>query len=80
MKTTNEGLLVMGDGSVIGSGIKVPIDSEKIVITPDGRVMSYDQKHLQGYEVGRIPLVKFNNYEGLEQGDYNKVYEIRRNL
>jgi len=74
MKTTNEGLLVMGDGSVIGSGIKVPLDSTKIVIKPDGVVMSYDPKHLEGYEIGRIPLVKFKNYEGLEQGDFNKVY------
>ena len=26
-------------------------------------------------EIGRIPLVKFNNYEGLELGDFGKVYE-----
>lgn len=75
MQTTNEGLLVMPDGSVIGAGIKIPIDSKKIVITPEGVVRSYDEKHKEGYEIGRIPLVKFNNYEGLEQGDYNKVYE-----
>ncbi|MCQ2957731.1 MAG: hypothetical protein MJ180_02390 [Candidatus Gastranaerophilales bacterium] len=75
MKTTNEGLLVMGDGSVIGGGIKVPIDSKKIQITPQGKVLSYDDKHLEGIEIGQIPLVKFNNYEGLEQGDFNKVYE-----
>ena len=74
MKTTNEGLLVMGDGSVVGAGIKVPIDSKRIAITPDGRVMNYDDTHKEGYEIGRIPLVKFRNYEGLEQGDYNKVF------
>ncbi len=75
MKTTNEGLLVMGDGSVIGAGIKVPLDSTKISIKPNGSVYAYDPKHLEGYEIGRLPLVKFNNYEGLEQGDFNKVYE-----
>ncbi len=75
MKTTNEGLLVMGDGSVIGSGIKIPLDSDRIIIKPDGAIFAYDKKHLEGYEIGRIPLVKFNNYEGLEQGDFNKVYE-----
>lgn len=74
MTTTNEGLLVMADGSVIGSGIKVPIDSTKIRITPDGTIMSYDPKHKEGYEIGKLPLVKFNNYEGLEQADFNKVY------
>lgn len=75
MKTTNEGLLVMGDGSVIGGGIKVPIDSKKIQITPEGKVISFDDKHLEGIEIGKLPLVKFNNYEGLEQGDFNKVFE-----
>lgn len=75
MKTTNEGLLVTADGSVVGSGIKIPIDSKKIQITPDGRILSYDEKHLEGYEIGKLPLVRFNNYEGLEQGDFNKVFE-----
>lgn len=75
MTTTNEGLLVMGDGSVIGGGIKVPVESTKIHITPEGRVISYDPKHTAGIEIGKIPLVKFRNYEGLEQGDFNKVYE-----
>ena len=75
MKTTNEGLLVMGDGSVIGGGIKVPIDAKKVQITPEGKVLAFDDNHLQGYEIGTIPLVKFNNYECLEQGDFNKVYE-----
>ena len=75
MTTTNEGLLVMGDGSVIGAGIKVPIESTKIHITPEGKVISYDPKHTAGIEIGKIPLVKFRNNEGLEQGDFNKVYE-----
>lgn len=75
MTTTNEGLLVTPDGAVVAGGIKIPIDSKKIVITPQGRVMNYDERHLEGYEIGRIPLVKFNNYEGLEIGDFGKVYE-----
>ena len=75
MKTTNEGLLVTADGSVVGGGIKIPIDSKKIQITPDGRILNYDEKHLEGYEIGKLPLVRFNNYEGLEQGDFNKVFE-----
>jgi len=75
MTTTNEGLLVTPDGSVVAGGIKVPTDSQKIVIKPQGIVMSYDDKHREGYEIGRIPLVKFNNYEGLELGDFGKVYE-----
>jgi len=76
MKPTNEGLLVTGDDeSVVGGGIKVPIESQRLNITPEGKVISYDPKHKEGIEIGRIPLVKFNNYEGLEQGDFNKVYE-----
>lgn len=75
LTTTNEGLLVMGDGSVVGSGIKIPTESTKIHITPEGKVISYDPKHTTGIEIGKIPLVKFKNYEGLEQGDYNKVFE-----
>lgn len=75
MRTTNEGLLVTSDGSVVGSGIKVPIESTKITISPNGRVMSYDPKHTLGIEIGKIPFVKFRNYEGLEQGDFNKVFE-----
>lgn len=75
LATTNEGLLVMEDGSVIGSGIKIPIESTKIHITPEGKVISYDPQHKTGIEIGKIPLVKFRNYEGLEQGDFNKVYE-----
>ena len=75
MTTTNEGLLVTPDGSVVAGGIKIPNDSNRVVITPQGIVMSYDSKHKEGYEIGRIPLVKFNNYEGLELGDFGKVYE-----
>ena len=75
LTTTNEGLLVTGDGAVVGSGIKIPIESTKIHITPEGKVISYDPKHTAGLEIGKIPLVKFRNYEGLEQGDFNKVYE-----
>ena len=75
LTTTNEGLLVTDDGSVIGSGIKIPIESKKIHITPEGKVISYDEKHATGVEIGKIPLVKFRNYEGLEQGDFNKVFE-----
>ncbi|MDD3594047.1 MAG: flagellar hook basal-body protein [Candidatus Gastranaerophilales bacterium] len=72
-KTNEEGLLVMADGSVVGEGIKIPAATTQVFIKPDGRVLAADENNLQGNEVGKIQLVKFNNYEGLQLIDNNKV-------
>ena len=75
-KINNEGLLITEDGSIVSDGIKIPIDTQKIVFKPNGKVTVFDKTNKET-QVGEIPLVTFNNLEGLEVGDGNKLYETK---
>jgi len=72
MKKSKEGFLVTQDGALVGSGIQIPIQSLKVEIKPDGRVLSYNHLDAPGEVIGEIPLVNFENPEGLELVDGNK--------
>ena len=74
----SEGMLVTQDGSLIGSGIQIPATSVRVEIKPDGRVLSYEKPDEPGVVVGEIPLVVFDNPEGLELTDGNKFRPTER--
>lgn len=73
-KQGKEGYLVTNDDWIVGNGIKIPTNCYKFQIKPNGDVIAYDSaedanpKHL-----GNIPLVRFENPEGLEQKGNNKL-------
>jgi len=60
-----EGMLVTTDGAIVGDGIKIPPVYQKIKIEKDGTVI-INTKDLEEKIVGKIPLVTFNNPEGLK--------------
>lgn len=68
-----DGYLVTNDGFVVGDGIKIPTNYEKIKIAPDGTVKVIVNKGDDPQIVGKIPLVTFNNPEELKSIDGNKL-------
>lgn len=57
----------------MGEGIKIPTNCYKFQIKPNGDVIAYDAVDAPPRKLGNIPLVRFANPEGLEQGDMNKM-------
>lgn len=72
-KVSNDGYLMTNDDWVVGEGIKIPTNSYKVTIKPDGTVVSLDNAKSTEKVLGTIPLVQFANPEGLVQGDNNKL-------
>ena len=58
---------------MIGDGIKIPPNSYRFEIRPNGDVMNYDKAGSLPEKIGTIPIVQFDNPEALEQGHNNKV-------
>ncbi len=69
----SEGYIVSNNGWLVGSGIKLPTNYEKIKIEPDGKVLVKEKKDSSYTEAGKIPLVNFSNPEGLEIKEGNMV-------
>lgn len=67
------GYLVTVDDWMVGDGIKIPPNSYRIEIKPNGDVMNYDKAGSLPEKIGTIPVVQFDNPEALEQGHNNKV-------
>lgn len=72
-KQGKDGYLMTSDDWIVGNGIKIPSNCYKFEIKPNGDVLSYDKAQGNGKKIGNIPLVRFDNPEGLEQGDMNKL-------
>lgn len=72
-KKGKEGYLMTNDDWLVGEGIKIPINAYKFAIKTNGDVVSYDSNDAPEKYLGKIPLVQFNNPEGLEQGSNNKL-------
>lgn len=68
-----KGYLVSSDGWMVADGIKIPPNYEKLKISPEGNVEILSKKGLEFKKVGKIPLVSFNNPEGLKILEGNKV-------
>jgi len=71
----SEGYIVSRDGWLIGGGIKLPANYERLKIEPDGKVMIQDTLESAFRKIGKIPLVAFKNPEGLELAEGGLVKE-----
>ena len=73
LKKGPDGYLMTVDDWLIGDGIKIPPNSYRFEIKPNGDVINYDNKGSLPEKIGTIPIVQFANPEALEQGHNNKV-------
>ncbi len=73
LKIGSKGYLVTVDDWMVGDGIKIPANSYRIEIKPNGDVMNYDQAGSLPEKIGTIPIVQFDNPEAMEQGHNNKL-------
>ena len=67
------GYLLTADDWMVGDGIKIPANSYKFEIRPNGDVINYDNAGSLPEKIGTIPIVQFDSPESLEQGHNNKM-------
>ena len=67
------GYLVTVDDWMVGDGIKIPANSYRFEIKPNGDVINYDTAGSLPEKIGTIPIVQFDSPESLEQGHGNKM-------
>ena len=72
-KQGKDGYLTTSDGWIVGEGIKIPTNCYKFEIKPDGRVLVYDARGDKPQKIGTIPLVRFDNPDGMQQGEMNRM-------
>ncbi len=73
-KVNQDGYLITNDGYLVGDGIQIPVNYENIAIKPDGEVEVFSNDGTQRETLGIIPIVNFQNPEGLKKADNNKYY------
>lgn len=73
-KVNQDGYLITNDGYLVGDGIQIPVNYENIAIKPDGEVQIFSNDGTQIETLGTIPIVNFQNPEGLKKADNNKYY------
>ncbi len=73
-KVNQDGYLITNDGYLVGDGIQIPVNYENIAIKPDGEVQIFSNDGTQRETLGTIPIVNFQNPEGLKKADNNKYY------
>ena len=73
LKRGANGYLLTVDDWMVGDGIKIPANSYKFEIRPNGDVMNYDNAGSLPEKIGTIPIVQFDSPESLEQGHNNKM-------
>jgi len=73
----SEGYLVSSDGWLVADGIKIPASYEKLKIKTDGTVEVLKTNDTTFEKIGKIPLVSFNNPEGLNKIEGNKVEQTK---
>ena len=71
-KLNSEGYLVTDDNYLVGDGIKLPHSYYKLNIAKDGVVSVIPERDADEQVLGKIPLVNFNNPEGLKKLEGNK--------
>lgn len=74
LKVDKEGYLITNDGYLVGDGIQLPVNYDNLAIKPNGDVEIYSNDGTQRELLGTIPLVNFQNPEGLKKADNNKYY------
>lgn len=75
LKIGKDGYLLTTDGWIVGDGIKIPANYECLRIKQDGTVVMIGGEDKNEEKLGKIPLVRFENTQGLIQGDSNKFYQ-----
>lgn len=73
-KLDKDGYLITNDGYLVGDGIQIPINYENLKIQSNGDVEVFSNDGMQRELLGTIPLVNFQNPEGLKKADNNKYY------
>lgn len=68
-----DGYLLTLDDWMVGDGIKIPANSYKFEIRPNGDVINYDNAGSLPEKIGTIPIVQFDCPEELQQGHNNKM-------
>ncbi|MEB3244567.1 MAG: flagellar hook basal-body protein [Vampirovibrionales bacterium] len=68
-----QGYLVTAYGDVVGEGIQIPTDYERLYIQKDGTVEVLKKAASTREKIGQIRLVTFENPEGLEKAANNKL-------
>lgn len=74
-KVGKDGYLMTNDNWLVGEGIKIPTNVYKLSIKEDGTITTMSSPSSEEVELGTIPIVQFQNPEGLKQGDSNKLKE-----
>ncbi len=74
----SEGYIVTSDGWLVADGIKIPANYQKLKIQLDGTVSVLKKTGSTLEKIGKIPLVSFNNPEGLKKIEGNKVEETQK--
>ncbi|MBQ3642423.1 flagellar hook basal-body protein, partial [bacterium] len=73
-KLDKDGYLITNDGYLVGDGIQIPVNYDNLRIKPNGDVEVFSNDGTNLELLGNIPLVTFQNTEGLKKGDNNKYY------
>ncbi|OGI01247.1 MAG: hypothetical protein A2Y25_01815 [Candidatus Melainabacteria bacterium GWF2_37_15] len=71
----SDGYIVSKHNALVGGGIKLPANYERIKISTDGTVNIQKEKYAPFETIGKIPVVVFQNPEGLEIAEGNTVKE-----
>ncbi|OGH97430.1 MAG: hypothetical protein A2287_05520 [Candidatus Melainabacteria bacterium RIFOXYA12_FULL_32_12] len=69
----SEGYLVTNDNCIVGDGIKIPPQYDKLKIASNGTVTVISARDAEPEVLGKIPVVIFNNPEGLKSIEGNKL-------
>ena len=67
-----DGILMNSNNDIVGAGIQIPADSIKVEIRDNGDVYTYKKLPGDGEFQGTIPLVIFQNPEGLKEAGNNR--------
>lgn len=76
-RVTPEGTMITRDNCIVGGGINLPASYNRLKIESNGKVMIQKTSTSEFEEVGEIPLVMFQNPEGLKVLEGNKVEETK---
>ncbi|MBP7212078.1 flagellar hook-basal body complex protein [bacterium] len=72
-KVRKDGYLATNDDWIVGGGIQIPANYYKLQIKQNGDVNVMDREGDEPRKIGKIPLVNFQNPEGLMETDNNKL-------
>lgn len=74
LKVDQNGYLITNDGYLVGDGIQLPVTYDNLEIKPNGDVEVFSDDTNYREKLGNIPIVNFQNPEGLKKADNNKLY------